>query len=65
MRLQQFARAAEAGVANPHLKEPIEAAHSLARIFAFAATDHLRNYARLFDSQPVSVYSHLVVARLP
>lgn len=55
--------AEEARLVNDHLAEPIHAAHSLARILAFAATDHLGNYARLFDSQPVPVYSHLVVAR--
>ena len=55
--------AAEPPLVNAHLREPIHAAHSLSAILAFAAGDHLRNYARLFASQPVPVYSHLVVAR--
>lgn len=55
--------AAEAALLNDHLAEPIHAAHSVSGILAFAATDHLRNYARLFESQPVPVYSHLVLAR--
>jgi hypothetical protein len=45
------------------LVDPIFAAHTSGGILAFAATDHLRNYARLFESEPVAIYSHLVTAR--
>lgn len=55
--------AAEATLENAQLREPIHSAHSLLGVAAFAAGDHLRNYARLFASQPVPVYSHLVLAR--
>ena len=55
--------AAEKLLVSTHLREPIHAAHSQSGLLAFAATDHLRNYARLFASQPVPVYSHLVLAR--
>ena len=55
--------AAEAVLENDDITEPIHGAHSISGLVAFAATDHLRNYARLFESQPVPVYSHLVLAR--
>ena len=43
--------------------EPVHAAHSNASILRFASTDSVRQFARLFDSQPIPVYSHLAVAR--
>lgn len=45
------------------LGEPVESAHSVANLLAFAATDHLRNFARLFEGEPVPVFSHLVLTR--
>ncbi len=43
--------------------EPVAACHTAIRVGLFAVNDHLRNYARLFKSEPVPVYSHLVLAR--
>jgi len=45
------------------LGEPIQMAHSMGGVLAFASADHIRNYALSFQSNPVPVYSHLVVAR--
>jgi len=50
-------------LATPTMRDPIDVAHSVARVLRLAASDHLRSYAGLFASQPVPVYSHLIVAR--
>jgi hypothetical protein len=56
-------RAEESPLRNEHWTEPVRAAHSMSGVLRFAATDHFRNYARLFVTEPVPVYSHLVLAR--
>ena len=53
----------EGAIANGYFEEPVHAAHSNANILRFAATDSVRQFARLFRSQPVPVYAHLAVAR--
>jgi hypothetical protein len=53
----------EAAIAGPGFDEPVHAAHSNAGMLRFASTDAVRQFARLFGSQPVPVYSHLAVAR--
>lgn len=55
--------AQEATLKGPGFDEPVHAAHSNANILRFAATDAVRQFARLFVSQPVPVYAHLAVAR--
>jgi hypothetical protein len=48
---------------NERWSEPVRASHTTASILCLAAGDHLRSFGRLFLSQPVPVYSHLVLAR--
>lgn len=56
-------RAEESTFTNPHWEEPVRASHAVGGVVAFAATDHLRSFGGLFSSEPVPVYSHLVLAR--
>ncbi len=53
----------EGMIADGYFEEPVHAAHSNANILRFAATDSVRQFTRLFRSQPVPVYAHLAVAR--
>jgi hypothetical protein len=53
----------EAKLVGDDWDEPVHAAHSNAGILRFASTDALRQFTRLFASQPVPVYAHLAVAR--
>jgi hypothetical protein len=53
----------EAELVGPGFDEPVRGAHSNASILRFAATDAVRQFARLFQSQPVPVYAHMAVAR--
>jgi hypothetical protein len=53
----------EAEIDGPGFDEPVHAAHSNAGMLRFASTDALRQFTRLFASQPVPVYAHLAVAR--
>jgi hypothetical protein len=48
---------------NPHWDEPVRGAHAVGGVLAFAATDHMRSFGQLFATEPVPVYSHLVLAR--
>lgn len=52
-----------AAIGGADLQETVHAAHSNAGILRFAATDSLRQFARMFRDQPVPVYAHLAVAR--
>lgn len=56
-------RAAGAASRGAGFEESVHAAHSNAAILRFAATDHLRQFAKMFSSAPVPVYAHLCVAR--
>lgn len=53
----------EAEIMGEDWDEPVHAAHSNVGILRFAATDAVRQFTRLFRSQPVPVYAHLAVAR--
>lgn len=53
----------EAKFKNLHWREPVQAAHSVIQLGLLAVNDHLQNYARLFESEPVPTFSHLVIAR--
>lgn len=53
----------EAEIMADDWDEPVHSAHSNAGILRFAATDAVRQFTRLFRSQPVPVYAHLAVAR--
>jgi hypothetical protein len=53
----------EVEIAGPGFDEPVHAAHANAGMLRFASTDALRQFARLFESQPVPVYAHLALAR--
>jgi len=55
--------AREADITADDWDEPVHAAHTNAGILRFAATDAVRQFTRLFRSQPVPVYAHLSVAR--
>jgi hypothetical protein len=56
-------RAAAMRIAGADFEESVHAAHSNASILRFAATDQLRQFAKMFRSAPVPVYAHLSVAR--
>jgi hypothetical protein len=55
--------AAEQRVALDDLPEVVRAAHTYAGLLRFASTDFVRQFVRLFATQPVPVYAHLPVAR--
>lgn len=55
--------AAESSLSCDRWREPVMAAHAVIRMSLFAVNDHLRSYAHLFETEPIPVFSHLVVAR--
>jgi hypothetical protein len=56
-------QAAAMRIAGADFHESVHAAHSNASILRFAATDQVRQFAKMFRSPPVPVYAHLSVAR--
>jgi hypothetical protein len=56
-------RAAGTAARSADFGETVYAAHSAAAVQRFAATDHLRQFAKMFQTAPVPVYSHLCVER--
>lgn len=49
--------------ATTNRQQPIDNVHTLLRLVTFAGFDHLRSFARLFQSDVTPVYTHHVVAR--
>lgn len=56
-------RARAAASRGPDFEDSVFACHSNAGILRFSATDHLRQFAKMFAAVPVPVYAHLCVAR--